>query len=206
MNSWTVNPNVWLFKLKHFFGSFGGTPQTWEIFGGNAFLLRISHPEECLFVALIIKAIFKQFAGIDIALQIGIGTETLTGPSLRTSEGTAYTLTNWKNEAPIIKKPHFQIYTTSTAINETLNLLVAFASQNMNSWSHAEAEVVELCLLFPEKNQQELAEWLRIKQSAISQRKARAQLDLLLQLDSYFRKQIEHLSFNADTDKVAHES
>jgi hypothetical protein len=189
VNSWTVNPNVWLFKLKHFFGSFGGTPHAWEIFGGNAFLLKVSHPEECLFVGLIIKAIFKQFSDIDIALDIGIGTETNIGSSLRTNEGTAYDNCNWRNTAAILKKPHFNIITSNKQLDENMHLLLAFASQNMNTWSHAEAEVVELCLLFPEKSQQELAEWLRIKQSAISQRKARAQLDLLLKLDQYFRNQ-----------------
>lgn len=187
INAWKVNPNVWLLKLKQFLGAFGSTPARWEIFGGNAFLLKIDHPEEALFVGIIIKAIFRQVAGLDVALSIGIGDEDRTGNTLRESSGTAFERAQWSTTDKLPKKATMKIYSDLPEVDEAVNLLLAFALINMNDWSLAEAEIVELCLLFPEKSQQELAAWLRIKQSAVSQRRARAHLDLLLELDAYYR-------------------
>jgi len=188
-----VNPNAWLFKLKQFFASFGDTPLKWEIFGGNAFLLRVNYPEESLFVAMIIKAIFRQVEDLDIELRIGIGTTEEPYEALRKMKGTAISYTEWDKSDKIPQKPAMLLHTGNELFDREFNLLLEFALLNMNQWSLAEAEIVELCMLFPEKNQQELAEWLRIRQSAVSQRRSRSQLELLLKLDQYFRKKINTL-------------
>jgi len=193
VNSWKVNPNAWLFKLKQFFASFGDTPLKWEIFGGNAFLLRVNYPEESLFVAMIIKAIFRQIEELDIELRIGIGTTEEPYEALRKMKGTAISYTEWDKSDKIPQKPAMLLQTGNELFDKEFNLLLEFALLNMNQWSLAEAEIVELCMLFPEKNQQELAEWLRIKQSAVSQRRSRSQLELLLKLDQYFRMKINTL-------------
>lgn len=190
INAWKVNPNAWLFKLKQFLSSFGSTPEQWEIFGGNAFLLKIRHPEEALFIAMIIKAIFRQVEDLDVALSIGIGDEERAGKTLRESSGTAYERARQHTGEKIPKKAAIKIHSPHPPADEALNLLLEFAMINMNEWSLAEAEIVELCLLFPEKSQQELADWLRIKQSAVSQRRARAHLDLLLKLDAHYRRSL----------------
>lgn len=194
VNSWKVNPNAWLFKLKQFFVSFGDTPLKWEIFGGNAFLLRVNYPEESLFVAIIIKAIFRQVEDLDIALRIGIGDATAPYESLRKMKGSAIRYTQWDESDKIPQKPAMTFHTGQELLDREFNLLLEFALLNMNQWSQAEAEIVELCMLFPEKNQQELAEWLRIRQSAVSQRRSRSQLELLLRLDQYFRTKIKTLT------------
>lgn len=193
VNSWKVNPNAWLFKLKQFFASFGDTPLKWEIFGGNAFLLRLNYPEESLFVAIIIKAIFRQIEDLDIELRIGIGDTVEPYEALRKMKGTAISYTQWDKSDKIPQKPALLLHTGNELFDKEFNLLLEFALLNMNQWSLAEAEIVELCMLFPEKNQQELAEWLRIRQSAVSQRRSRSQLDLLLRLDQYFRMKINTL-------------
>lgn len=191
VNAWKVNPNAWLFKLKQFFASFGDTPLKWEIFGGNAFLLRINYPEESLFVAMIIKAIFRQVEDLDIELRIGIGEATEPYETLRKMTGSALDRTLWNESDKIPQKPAMILHTGNEPFDNECNLILEFALLSMNQWSLAEAEIVELCLLFPEKSQQELAEWLRIKQSAVSQRRSRSHLDLLLKLDQYFRTKIK---------------
>lgn len=170
--------------------SFGSSPTQWEIFGGNAFILKISYPEESLFVAMIIKSIFRQVEDLDVELHIGLGEIEQDANTLRTAIGTALVLSKWNENEKIPKKPALVVNSNQVEPDHTINLLLEFALLNMNEWSAAEAEIVELCLLFPEKNQQELAEWLRIKQSAVSQRRARAHLDLLLKLDDFYRKKI----------------
>lgn len=194
VDAWKANPNTWLYKLKQLFLSFGESPTHWEIFGGNAFLLKIKYPEEAVFIGMIIKAIFRQVSDLDVAIDIGIGAEDEAGKTLRTSTGSAFQLSQWDNQENNFKKAHFRVHLQNEELVETLNLLLEIASVNMDSWSVAEAEVVELCLLFPEKNQQEIAEWLRIKQSAVSQRRGRAHLDLLLKVDSFYRKKYTEFS------------
>lgn len=205
INAWKHNPNIWLFKLKRFFGSFGAAPQKWEIFGGNAFLLKVSYPEESLFVGIIIKAIFKQIADLDVCLKIGVGSIVEEGASLRSCKGTALDYAFSSQDEGIARRPTFNFQSADKQLNENINLLLAFASQHMNDWTVAEAETVELCMLFPEKSQQEIADWLRIKQSAVSQRKARAKLELLLQLNAYYQKQLKQYSDSARIESEVRE-
>ncbi|HRP89957.1 MAG TPA: hypothetical protein PKX92_07955 [Edaphocola sp.] len=193
VNSWKTNPNNWIIKVKNFLASFGPSPSKWEIFGGNAFILKISHPEEGLLIAMILKAIFRQIEDLDVVVQIAIGTESTPGTTVRESKGEVYNFLDLNSEEKIPKKPSLKLLTNNKSLNKEINLLFDFALISMNQWSFAEAEMVELCLLFPEKSQQEFAEWLRINQSAVSQRRARAHLDLLLQLDEYFKNKIKEI-------------
>ncbi|RQO32262.1 hypothetical protein DBR32_01240 [Taibaiella sp. KBW10] len=195
VHAWQVNPNTWLFKLKQYFNSFGAAPVTWEIFGGNAFLLKVRNPAEALWIAFCIKAIFRQIPLLDISLSVTIGTEDTEGKTLRTSTGNIYSQTHWETEDPIPKQALFTLSSPSEPFDRQLNLLLEFALINMNSWSMAEAEMAELCIVFPEKNQQEIADWLQIKQSAVSQRKKRAHFDLIQKLNEYY-KQLFHQTFD----------
>lgn len=68
----------------------------------------------------------------------------------------------------------------------TLNLFARFASLVMDNWSTSVAETVQVFLEKPDWNQQQVAEKLKINQSAVSQNRRRAQLDLLLELDNYY--------------------
>ncbi|HTO15394.1 MAG TPA: hypothetical protein VLZ83_06470 [Edaphocola sp.] len=194
VNSWKVNPNKWIFKVKRFLSSFGQSPNKWEIFGGDAFILKVSHPDESLFIAMIFKAIFRQIEDLDVVLKIAIGEEDEEGDSVRTSKGKVYDYFDSGGDEKIPKKSSLKLYTKDIDLNNEFNLLFDFALLNMNQWSFAEAEMVELCLLFPEKSQQEFAEWLRINQSAVSQRRGRAHLDLLLQLNEHFKKKIKEIN------------
>jgi len=53
------------------------------------------------------------------------------------------------------------------------------------------AEIVELFLLNPDINQEEAAKRLQISQSSVSQRLKRANFDLLLETEVYFRQLIQ---------------
>lgn len=190
VNAWKVNPNVWLFKLKQYLSSFGLPQLHWEIFGGNAFILKVEQVQEALWTAICIKAIFRQVASLDVSLTIGIGTEDNQGPYLRGHEGSAYQHSRWQMEEPIPKQANFRLYSPWQAFDRQFNLLLEFALVNMSSWSVVEAEIVELCIVFPEKSQQEIADWLQIKQSAVSQRKKRAHFELLQQLNQHYKTEL----------------
>lgn len=189
LNAWKVNPNVWLFKLKQYLSSFGLPQLHWEIFGGNALLLKVA-AQDALWTAICIKAIFRQVPELDIALAIGLGTEAQTGSSLRNGTGTAYDYCNWQAEERIPKQATFALQSANPSFDRQFNLLLHFALASMNEWSVLEAEIVELSIIFPEKSQQEIADWLRIRQSAVSQRRKRAHFDLLAQLNQYYKNEL----------------
>lgn len=193
LNAWKVNPNVWLFKLKQYLSSFGQPQQHWEIFGGNALLLKVA-AEDALWTAVCIKAIFRQVPDLDIALTIGLGTELQAGSSLRNSTGSAYDYSNWQAEERIPKQATFTLHSAEPDFDRQFNLLLDFALISMNEWSVLEAEIAELSIIFPEKSQQEIADWLRIRQSAVSQRRKRAHFDLLSQLNQYYKNELTKIT------------
>lgn len=191
-NAWKVNPNVWLFKLKQYLSSFGLPLLHWEIYGGNALLLK-ADAADALWTAICIKAIFRQVPELDIALSIGLGTEAVQGPSLRSSAGSAYTYSNWQ-AASMPRQATFKLQSAHPGFDQQFHLLLDFASVSMNDWSVLEAEIVELSIIFPEKSQQEIADWLQIRQSAVSQRRKRAHFDLLLRLNQYYKNQLNTIT------------
>lgn len=58
----------------------------------------------------------------------------------------------------------------------------------MDSWLVQSAEFVLITLQNPTLSQDEIGHLLNINQAAVSRRKTRAKYDLVLELDSYFRK------------------
>lgn len=72
--------------------------------------------------------------------------------------------------------------------------MARFASLIMDNWSVVVAATVQLFLERPEWNQQQLAEHLKINQSAVSQSRKRAQLDLLMDFNTYYKNRLNHLT------------
>jgi predicted transcriptional regulator len=64
--------------------------------------------------------------------------------------------------------------------------MLALALDFMDDWSPVSAEVMALVLAQPEASQESLAEVLKIKQSAVSQRLKRARKDLVAELLEYY--------------------
>ena len=186
-NAWKANPHDWLYKLKQYFSIFGDYPSGWEIFGGNEFLIKIKEPEEALFAAFCIKAIFKQVAPLDVRLHLRVGEETQPSKEkIRENTGSAYLFES-------SQKGNLHIQTDNEDFDHIINLLLSLALLEMDRWSVVDAEIAELLIIFPEKSQQELADWLKIKQSAVSQRRKRIHFELLEDINAYFRKEISQI-------------
>jgi DNA-binding Lrp family transcriptional regulator len=64
--------------------------------------------------------------------------------------------------------------------------MLTLALNFMGSWSQVSAEIMALVLARPEAQQEELAQQLNIRQSAVSQRLKRARKDLVLELLDYY--------------------
>ena len=78
------------------------------------------------------------------------------------------------------------IATSDKNKDNTLNLVFKLALEFMDNWSVVSAEIVALSLQNPDSSQQELADVLKIKQSAVSQRLKRAKADLVFEVLNFY--------------------
>jgi predicted transcriptional regulator len=74
--------------------------------------------------------------------------------------------------------------------DRTLNLIFKLAMDFMDNWSTVSAEIVAMAFENPGASQQEIAERLHIRQSAVSQRQKRARLDLVMELLDYYEQSL----------------
>ena len=185
INSEHHKVSEWMSILKEYFQSLGNTPQDWEIYRGDEFQLKIE-VKKALTVAITLKAKVKSIKGLDVRIGIGIGIETYKGSSVSESNGTAYQFSGRIFEKLKEQKLNLAIASDNEEKDRTLNLILKLALDFMDDWSPVSAEIIALALDYPEMQQQEVADKLGIRQSAVSQRQKRARLDLVQQVLAYY--------------------
>ena len=190
INSSGHNSTEWMAKLKSCLAQWGDTPSTWEIYRGDEIQLRIK-VQHALFAAIQLKALIKSIKGLDIRIGIGLGGETYIGAGVSESNGTAYQRSGRTLEELKENKVTLMLASADEEYNRTMNLILKLASDFMDDWSPVSAEMVFLSLSNPNESQQNLAEQLNIKQSAVSQRKKRARLNLVEDLLAYYERTIK---------------
>ena len=87
----------------------------------------------------------------------------------------------------------FAIKTPNDRVNADLGILFKWGSLDFDSWTVAVSEIVHLLMMDKSLTQDDLAKKLNISQSSVSQRIKRANFDLILETDHYFRKKISEL-------------
>ena len=192
INSQETDSENWLPKLKELLGKWGKTPTDWEVYRGDEFQLKCS-TDAVFWKALSIKSLIKQFENLDVRIAIGIGEEQYSSEKITESNGTAYVnsgrlLNEIKNEGKT-----FAIKTPNEGINADFNILFKWSSLDFDSWTVAVSEIVHLLMMDKNLTQDDLAKKLNISQSSVSQRIKRANFDLILETDYYFRKKIAEL-------------
>ena len=192
INSRAHNSTEWMAKLKSCLNQWGDTPSAWEIYRGDEIQLRIE-VKHALFAAIQLKALIKSIKGLDIRMGIGVGSETYIGTGVSESNGTAYQRSGRTLEALKENKVNLMLTSEDEEYNGTMNLMLKLASDFMDDWSPVSAEMVFFSLGSPNESQQNLAEQLNIKQSAVSQRKKRARLDLVQELLVFYKQTINSI-------------
>lgn len=192
INSQETDSENWLPKLKELLGKWGKTPTDWEVYRGDEFQLKCSI-DAVFWKALSIKSLIKQFENLDVRIAIGIGEEQYSSEKITESNGTAYVnsgrlLNEIKNEGKT-----FAIKTPNEGINADFNILFKWSSLDFDSWTVAVSEIVHLLMMDKNLTQDDLAKKLNISQSSVSQRIKRANFDLILETDYYYRKKIAEL-------------
>lgn len=183
----------WVEDLKKILSPFGATPSEWEVYRGDEFQIEVKNPEEALLSAILIKAHLKALK-LDARMSIGFGDKTHNAEKISESNGSAFIHSGELFETLKKQKVTLAMRTGKDIIDENLNLMLQLALTFMDNWLVQQAEFVALAIENPNLSQEELGQKLGINQAAVSRRQKRAQFDLVLHLDHYFRTQIKQLT------------
>ncbi|CAM3479961.1 SatD family protein [Flavobacterium chungbukense] len=183
----------WVEDLKKILTPFGPTPSQWEIYRGDEFQIEVAKPEDALLVAILVKAHLRTLKS-DARMSIGFGDKTHHSERISQSNGSAFINSGELFETLKKQKVTLALRTGNSNFDENLNLMIQLALTFMDTWLVQSAEFVALAIENPNLSQEELGQKLGINQAAVSRRQKRAQFDLVMQLDKYFRTQIKQLS------------
>jgi predicted XRE-type DNA-binding protein len=197
-----VNQEKWLVPLKNLFAKWGESPKDWKLDRGDFFQVEITNVEEVLKKAFEIKALIKsvkplderkKISTIDVRLVIGIGEKTYTGEGISESNGSAFINSGVKFD--LLKKEDsiMGIKTPWEEIDEEMNLYLKLAGIFMDKWTVSSAELMQIVLTNPNITQEEIGKQLGIKQSGVSHRWNRANVNEILEVEKIFRKKINSL-------------
>lgn len=183
----------WVEGLKKILTPFGETPGQWEVYRGDEFQIEIKNPEEALLSAILIKAHLRSIK-LDARMSIGFGDKTHNAEKISESNGSAFIHSGELFETLKKQKVTLAMRTGDNNIDEKMNLMIQLALTFMDSWLAQSAEFVATAIENPTLSQEEIGQILGINQAAVSRRQKRAQFDLVMQLDRYFRTQIKQLT------------
>jgi hypothetical protein len=182
----------WVEDLKKILSPIGKTPAQWEVYRGDEFQIEIENPEDAFLTAVLIKAHLRSIKS-DTRMSIGFGNKTHSAAKISESNGTAFINSGELFETLKKQKVTLAMRTGDTAFDEKLNLMIQLALTFMDSWLVQSAEFVAKAIENPTLSQEELGQILGINQAAVSRRQKRAQFDLVMNLDRYFKTQIKQL-------------
>ena len=190
INSRKRSPSIWMEGLKKVLNRFGTTPKQWEIYRGDEFQLEVNNPEDSLLVAFHIKAYLKTVQ-LDVRISIGFGDKTYVADTISESNGSAFVRSGLLFDTLKQQKNNLAIQTSSAAFDEEINLMLRLAMTFMDSWLVQSSEFALVTLENPTLSQEEIGLLLHINQAAVSRRRTRSKFDLVMDLESYFRKKIK---------------
>ena len=193
VNSRKLSSEIWMDGFKQLLNTFGKNPMEWEIYRGDEFQLIIKNPEEALIVALQIKSYFKALK-LDARMSIGLGEMTYEANKISESNGTAFIRSGEVFETLKKQKINLAINASNNEFNTEMNLMLRLSLTFMDNWLAQSAEFVLLSIKNPLLSQEEIGIKLGINQAAVSKRQKRAQFDLMLEMEHYFRHKIKTIS------------
>lgn len=192
INSQHTETEVWITRLKNLLANWGSSPKMWEIYRGDEFQLKCNI-DDIFWRFLAIKSLIKSHENLDVRIAIGIGEENFFSEKITESNGTAYVnsgrLLNYlKSNGHTVS-----IKTSNDSVDRDLNILLKWSSKDFDNWTVATSEIIHEMIMNPEITQEGLAKKFTISQSSVSQRIKRANYDLIVETNQYFRKKISEL-------------
>ncbi len=193
VNSRKLSSKIWIDGLKKLLNTFGKNPVEWEIYRGDEFQLEVKNPEDALMIALHIKSYFKSIK-LDVRMSIGFGDMTYKAKKISESNGTAFSRSGEVFKTLKKQKINLAINSGNEAFDTEINLMLRLALTFMNNWLAQSAEFVLVAIENPSLSQEEIGVKLSINQAAVSRRRKRAQFDLVMEMEQYFRNKIKTIS------------
>jgi predicted XRE-type DNA-binding protein len=190
INSRKIASKTWIDDLKKMLTSKGATPSEWEIYRGDEFQLEVHNPEDALLTAFQIKAFLKTIQ-VNVRMSIGIGEKTHTAEKISESNGSAFIRSGEVFETLKKQKTTLAINSGNTDFDTEINLMLKLGLTVMDNWLVQSAEFVLTAIENPSLSQEEIGHKLGINQAAVSRRQKRAQFDLIMELESFYRKKIK---------------
>ncbi|MDN3674165.1 hypothetical protein QWY99_13970 [Flavobacterium branchiarum] len=187
-----LKPKDWIDGLKKLFSHFGKNPSEWEIYRGDEFQIEIKNPEDALLSSLLIKAYLRTLK-LDARMSIGFGDKTHKAKKISESNGTAFIYSGELFETLKKQKTTLALKSGNAEFDTKLNLMLRLSLTFMDNWLVPAAEFIVIAIQNPTLSQEEIGLKLGINQAAVSRRQKRAQFDLMMDLDRYFRSQIKEL-------------
>ncbi|WP_315055729.1 SatD family protein [Chryseobacterium indoltheticum] len=187
-----ADTEVWITKLKNLLDKWGSAPETWEIYRGDEFQFKCNI-DDVFWHFLAIKSLIKSQENLDVRIAIGIGEESFSSEKITESNGSAYVnsgrlLNDLKSDGDTVS-----IKTSNDHIDRDLNILLKWASKDFDNWTMATAEIIHEMIMNQDYTQEDLAKKFTISQSSISQRLKRANYELIVETNHYFKKKISEL-------------
>ncbi len=189
VNSQQFSTEHWLPDLKALFARWGNSPFDWEIYRGDEFQLRCK-AVDAFRRALSIKSLLKKTEALDVRLSIGLGQEEYVSMHVAESSGSAYVLSGRQLDEIKVRTCNLAFASDDENLSADFNVLFKWASLEFDNWTPASAEIIHELLNRPEATQESLAKLFGISQSSVSQRMRRANYDLIMETDRYYRRKI----------------
>lgn len=193
VNSRKLSSKIWMDSFKQLLNTFGKNPIEWEIYRGDEFQLEIKNPEDALRIALHIKSYFRSVK-LDARMSIGFGDKTYKAKKISESNGTAFSRSGEVFETLKKQKINLAINSGNEALDTEINLMLRLSLVFMDNWLAQSAELVLTAIENPSLSQEEIGVKLGINQAAVSRRRKRAQFDLMIEMEKYFRNKIKTIT------------
>jgi len=144
-----------------------------EIFRGDSFQLLFDDVSTTLYKSIQIRCWLKQHTEdqrtpLDARISIGFGKVDYFGTSVLDADGEAFHLSGRAFDEMKSTHQYFQVSTPNPSLNEQLKVILSLANIMISQWTKNQAEVI--FLLLNGKTQQEMADVLKIAQSAVNNR------------------------------------
>jgi hypothetical protein len=158
-------------KTSKLIKSWVNKPEYAEIFRGDSFQLLFDNVDETLTRSIQLRCWFKQNADehpLDARISIGFGEVAYLGTSVLDADGEAFHLSGRAFDDMKNTHNYFQVLTDDSVLNEQLKVILTLTNLVIGQWTKNQAEVI--FLLLEGYTQQQMADELKIAQSAVNNR------------------------------------
>jgi hypothetical protein len=192
--------SLWLGPLKKLLGTWGRTPEIWEIYRGDSFQFKVREVEKALWHAICIKALIKSIAipdsedrtgRVDVRMSIGIGEEGFRAKRITESNGPAFVRSGDQFEKLQLEKVNLSLQSPWPEWDSDMNLKIRLALIVMDNWSINSGQLMGIILQQPQLKQTEISRILGIEQNSVSGRYSRAYAAEIIALEQNFRQHIK---------------